>query len=155
MGQSTNGQICYGILLEEEIELPWDKEEFDGNEEAWWRTVNDYKPLHVCFVSDNYAPGFGSTDPRVYEQWDHEQAWLKANPLPFEMVNVCSGSNPIWIIASPGTFTSACRGKPLAITSEWLECEKMLAGPELEDFCEKHGIEHEDEPKWYLSSYWG
>jgi len=34
MGVSTDGQICYGICVDE-IELPWD-ESYDGDIESWW-----------------------------------------------------------------------------------------------------------------------
>lgn len=156
MGQSTNGQICFGILLEDGIELPWDKDEFEGEPWEWWRKINGYKPLYECFTQDGqeYAEGFSRDDPRIDEMMDHQSAWDKSNPLPFEMVNVCSGDYPIWIIAVPKTVVTANRGTPLALTSEWLE-EDLLVGHNLEEFCEKHDIKHADAPKWYLSSYWG
>lgn len=163
MGQSTDGQICYGILLDDGIEFPWDADEFGGDEEGWWRKISDYKPLHVCFVSDDYAPGFGKTDPRVGEQFAHERAWLDANPLPFKMVNCCSGDYPIWIIAVPDSFISCYRGEPTKLLQRdefsgmvctpgvvsWDEVEALIA------FCKKHSIAPDAIPAWYLSSYWG
>ena len=44
MSVRTDAEICYGILLEEGIELPWD-EEYEGDVWAWWDRVKD-NPEH-------------------------------------------------------------------------------------------------------------
>lgn len=70
MGQSTDGQISYGIMFEEGHDFPWEM-----YEEEDWMEVN------------------GQTNYTYSEQRDY----LKKNPLPFESVNVCSGDCPIFL----------------------------------------------------------
>lgn len=41
MSTSTDGQICFGVVFEEDYEFPWDDE---NNFEKWWQTVNGFKP---------------------------------------------------------------------------------------------------------------
>jgi hypothetical protein len=154
MGVSTDGEISYGILFEEGFKFPWDDDEYKGCVEEWWKSVNGYQNPHFDPLdsSGNYKPGVTRDDPRVGVYFEHSREWLKANPVPVELVNCCSGDCPIYILAMPGTTLKAWRGDPKAFSPQ-----QLVAPPakQLTDFCDKYGIETSDEPKWWLSSYWG
>jgi len=66
MGQSTDGQICYGVKFEEDFEFPWDDDPY-LDEDDWWLE--------------------GASEAEIDE---HRRDWLKAHPLPFELVNLVS-----------------------------------------------------------------
>lgn len=158
MGQSTDGQICYGFLFEEGHVFPWDDEKYDGPEE-WWREVNEYEnPEPNPFTPEGeYAEGFTDDDPRTKAYFKHIRYWEEDHPLPFEMVNVCSGDFPQYILAIPGTVTRANRGYPVEINPISLGDFSVEM---MQYFCismEKfgHGPKSGAEPAWYLSSYWG
>lgn len=154
MGVSTDGQICFGVLFEDGYEFPWDADEFEGFEEDWWRSVNGYIPLHKPYTEDgNYAPGWGQNDPRLDEHYKHKQAWEDEHPLPFELVNYCSGEYPMYILAIPGTVITAYRGVPVEIQPSLTIDKKAL--DRFNDLCAKFNIEFEQGPCWWLSSYWG
>lgn len=155
MGQSTNGQICFGVIFEEGDEFPWDSETFDYDIEIWWRDLKDYKD--TCFpyaeTESGYAEGFERGDPRISEMLDTRRAWFKENPLPVEVVNYCSGDCPMYILAIPSSTKSANRGYPIELNTGGFDVDvKELAA--FSEFMRAHfgGC---PVPQLYLSSYWG
>ena len=117
MSVSTDGQISFGILLDKNVELPWDDEKYRYDIEHWW------------------------VDKSQNEN------------LPVKLVNCCSDDYPIWIVSIPSSVMRCRRGYPVDFKFESLlvttkEVQKLM------DFCEKY-LHVDDEPKWYLSSYWG
>jgi len=159
MGQSTNGQLCYGIVFDEGFEFPWTNFDGDGGElEDWWIEVaHGYKPPFECFDEDgDYLPGFKTHDPRVDEYFSHRRAFKNAHPLPVVEVNYCSGDYPMYILAVPQSCRSNYRGDPKSIDPAQLVVTADQVNLLL-DFCKTHGIEltAEQSPQWWLSSYWG
>jgi len=158
MGVSTDGQICYGILLDEEVELPWGDDKYDDGIYDWWvYTVKGYEPPFEMFDDDGEY--IGGESNWTTQQIDHyfEHLWLfrKQNPLPVELVNVCSNDYPIYIIAAPETCVRATRGYPLPFEPSQLDNVSLAQKEELIKFCDDYEIEYDGEPQWYLSSYWG
>jgi len=146
MGESTDGQLCCGIMFEDYFEFPWDDENVELDE--WWREVNNCQ-VESPFTEWGYKPGV--TDSGDY--WDQLRQWDKENPIPVELVNYCSGDCPAWILAVPSSVRSCSRGDPLKFDPTDLivtlgEVRKLLK------FCEQFKIKA-TEPAWYLSSYWG
>lgn len=165
MGQSTNGEISYGIMFEEGHEFPWDADEFEGEIESWWRHIKGYKrPFDIYDAAGEYLPemlkhvtknayGQNVLDKEIAEKYyGHRIEWEKANPLPVELVNACSCDYPQWILAVPGTNQTAYRGYPKEIQPLIYETAKLQA---VLDFCKEFDICGGDGPKWWLSSYWG
>ncbi len=150
MSTSTNGQVCFGVRLEEDVELPW--REYD-DEESWWLDVNGYEQPFELFDADgNWLNGVEAPKERVTAYYAHKTAWLMANPLPFELVNYCSMDCPMYILAVPGTVVTANRGYPkeLAVDTAVLWPDGRIA---LHEFCEKYNLPIE--MSWWLTSYWG
>lgn len=158
---STDGQICFGVMLGEEgdVELPWidDAETWDNDPEEWWtKEVLGFKHSFEVFDErGEYLKGFTRKDPRVDKYFDEEFQFKKTAPkMPFELVNCCSGDYPMWILAIPSTTMSASRGYPVKF-----DPAKLVVNPielsQLLEFCEKYGIEYDGDPKWWLSSYYG
>ena len=179
MGVSTDGLICYGILLGE-VEFPWDDE--DDDIEEWWAfTVHGEGYAQTIFPFDedgdwNTAAGFSEEKHRsrdleqrvlLNNYHDERSAHKKSVPaLPIKMVNTCSDSAPVWIAAVPGSHMSASRGYPVQFDPKELDrplTYEALKG--LRDFLQKYYVdwmleEHDEEvelaePAWYLGSYWG
>lgn len=132
MGVSSDGEISYGIVFEEGYEFPWDVDH-DGDPEEWWIS----KVLQL-----------------IYKDYAEMHAILKDNPLPFQLVNYCSGEYPMYILAVPGTLKSAYRGSPKSFTLDELQVDEE-ASKKLIAFCEEYGLEGESEIGWTLSSYMG
>lgn len=158
MGQSTDGQICFGIMIDEGAEpFPWDEDDEDGygDIDEWWMKINGYTPPFEIWEENSaeYLPGV--TEEMRDEYYTHRREWKKANPLPVELVHHCSGDYPMYIIALPETYKNASRGypEPLELTDFEVSAERAM---ELVHFCEKYGIDiGEEYPRWWLSSYWG
>lgn len=152
MGTSTDGQISYGVEIEEGYEFPWDEH---GDMEEWWQEINGYAPDWCPFTEDgDYKEGVERGDPRISEYFDHKREWMKKNPLPVEIVVHCSYDYPMYIIAVPGTVLKNSRGYP----EEFKPWELEVTGIEtldLIEFCTKHSIEYIGEPAWRLTSLWG
>ena len=154
MGVSTDGQICFGIAFEDEMEFPWDSDEYDGDIEGWWIcAVNEYRSPFEIYNSDGeYLGGIKPSDERINEHYRAKRVFKNAHPLPVELVHHCSGDYPMYILAIPRTVKKASRGYPEEINpSEMVvtqdECNLLI------EFCEIHGIEAEA-PRWWLTSMW-
>lgn len=154
MGQSTNGQLCYGIVFEEDQEFPWNAEPFDGDEEDWWmvETGWEYDGEEPFTQQGDYKPGFSRDDPRVQAYFAHRREWKRVHPLPVQLVDYCSGDYPMWIIAVPSSIKTAYRGDPqeIDVAALTVDDNEVFA---LLDFCRKYELD--GEAKWWLSSYWG
>ena len=151
MGVSTNGQICFGVMLEEGVELPWGEDI-----EEWWRKVNDFKDVHEPWTEEGeYAEGWEERDPRFKEYYDARREWLKKNPLPVALVNYCSGDYPMYILAVPETFIQCSRGYPTEISVPDSFIVTIDQATAVLDFIEKYEIECDKKMRWWLSSYYG
>jgi len=155
MGTSTDGQICYGVHVGDT--LPWDdgEDEDPYDVEGWWRKFWGFKPSFELFTPEgDWIDGVAAPQEQRDAYNEETRDWDKAHPLPFELVNACSGDCPEWIIALPGTLKSASRGYPEKISEGTISLVHKDAALEryrvfLAEF------EVEGEPSWYLSSYWG
>jgi hypothetical protein len=156
MGQSTNGQICFGIMFEEGFEFPWTSDEDgEGDIESWWiYQVHGFKhDIELYDEAGNHIDGKEPSKEDLEKYYGPQQAFEKAHPLPIELVNYCSGDYPMYILAVPRTVKINHRGNAVAFNPGELvvtQEERAL----LIDFCGQHGIEMPNEPKWYLSSVW-
>ena len=157
MGVSTDGQLCFGILFEEGYSFPWYDDEYEGDlEKKYWRSLKGFVNPVECPYDENhnYKPGIsGFNDPRVDAYLDAAINWDKNNPIPITLVNYCSGDVPMYIIATKNI--SASRGYPGVIDPNFLNIDYEEEKKKIFDFLSACGIETTEEPKWYLSSYWG
>lgn len=163
MGTSTNGEISFGIMFEEDFEFPWDEEmddgenshNFEGDIEEWWRLMNGFSIADSPYDQQgNYKPGVKEGDPRINAYHERQCEWDKAHPLPVQLVNYQSGDCPAYILAVPQSVITARRGCPEVLKIEELNTNEA-ATTVLVEFCKRFGIEHDQQPKWWLSSYWG
>ena len=155
MGISTDGQICYGVLFEDDYEFPWDAEEYGGDIEAWWRAVNGYQPPFELYDSDgNYLDGIEPPQMRIDAYFGARHEWDEQHAVPVARVNACSGDHPLYIVAVPSTVRKAYRGWPETFNPTDLQVDST-AVDELCEFCDKYGLAYQGEPAWYLSSYYG
>ena len=60
MVQSTDGQLSYGVVFDEDFEFPWDAEKWEGDIEEWWRDVKGFSnPMYYPFDQEgDYEPGY-------------------------------------------------------------------------------------------------
>lgn len=150
MGVSTDGELSYGVIFDEDDEFPWDEH---GDEEAWWRDVNEYKcPLEWPFDENGEWLDVPDRESKASACFAHQREWMKANPMPFRLVNACSGDYPQWIVAMPGIGFCARRGYPVKI--DGLPDVDPTALQKLKSFL-KDFLDCDEEPGWVLSSYWG
>jgi len=155
MGVSTNAQLCFGVSLEEETELPWNNDRYDYDCDKWWRNINGFKySVEDPFDDDgNWRTDISDTiREELYDiRYTEEKVWDAAHPLPVEIVWHCSGDYQMYIIAARGTLVVARRGYPESIDPASLtvsdEDRDALIG-----FCEQFGFD--GEPGWWLSSMW-
>jgi hypothetical protein len=156
MGVSTNGQICYGILFDEDYDFPWQEGDEDDDIEHWWvYTVHGFKHSFELYTeAGDYIGGQRPAQDVLDRHYEEKHEFEKTIPgLPVELVNVCSCDYPQYILAVRGTEMTAYRGYPkvfnpasLTVTDEQKQA--------LLDFCKAHNIEVPSEPEWYLSSLW-
>lgn len=156
MSTSTDGQICYGVVFEEDYEFPWDDEVYNGDFDEWWLVESGWRwnKENPYTPDGEYASGFSKDDPRIDEYYDSRNAWKDAHPAPVELVNYQSGECPAYILAIPSSVLIAHRGyaevfRPSELVAKDDEAEKLM------EFCSKYGLEFEEGPCWLLSSYWG
>lgn len=153
MSTLTNGQICYGVLFEEDFDFPWGEED----PEDWWRdTIQGYKrPFEIYTEDGDYIGGVRPDQSRLDEYFNHRRDFEKTHPFPVELVNCCSADYPRYIIAARSTVKVARRGYPEQFSADEISVTIEDANA-LVDFIRKY-IQPNGEIKagWYLSSYWG
>lgn len=127
MSTSTDGQLCYGIELEE---IPWEDEDF----EEW------------------YAREILKIDT---SEMEYEEALKVYEEIKIDCLFHCCYDEPMYILYIKGTELTASRGYPehvdmgdlsKAITKEALE--------DLEKIADMVYPDHET-AAWILSSMWG
>jgi hypothetical protein len=156
MGTSTNGQICFGILFEEDFEFPWTSDEDgEGDIHDWWiYQIHGFKhDIELFDEAGNHIDGKEPSKEDLEKYYGPKRAFEVAHPLPIELVNYCSGDSAMYILAVPSSTMTARRGYPEEFQPERLTVTQQEIVVLL-DFCRQHYIEMPSEPKWYLSSLW-
>lgn len=156
MSISTDGQICFGFLFEEDYEFPWDTEEFVHDIDTWWlEGVNQYKPPFQMYNDrGEYIDGVEPSKERFDIYYSHKDVFKATMPkVPVELVNCQSCDYPVYILAVPGTVRSASRGSPEMFEPDLLKYEPGSFNA-LVEFLEKYNIVPTGDAEWYLSSLW-
>jgi len=169
MGVSTDGIICVGYDLGEEVEFPWrdgdgdddqpsDLPRWVDDEESWWDWHTGYRPSSYPFGDDgNWLPGLTEKSDRdaAYKLYATERdAWRESHPKkPFELVHHCSGECTMYILAIPGTVITAARGYPKEIPAYW-GAPTSEAVEALQKVAETLGLDRDGFPKRLLCSMW-
>ena len=128
------GQICFGIAFRMGVEFPWDKDGYDGDINNWWE--------HEVLGLQNTA-----------ELHDKNGFQKQDQPLPVQLVNCCNEDYPHWILAVPNSIVVSYEYQPASFSPSDLRVAKE-AENELIGFCRQHGIDFDEGPRWWLSSYW-
>jgi hypothetical protein len=151
MSTSTDGQLSYGVLFDQGFRFPWDTKDGHGSLNDWWLEVKGFKPTYYPYTEEGDHKE-DATELLISEYYNQKAAWKKATPLPVFLINYCSCDYPMYILASKHIECS--RGYPEEINIDFLQ-DTQEAHAKLIQFLEEFGIEHEDKPRWLLSSYWG
>ncbi len=153
----VDGQICYGLLLDEGVKLPWDGN-LQGDIMRWWCYVAlDFVPSVELF--DNQGHYLDDSIPSIVEierYFEERDSFLASHQsLPVEMLNVQCTRDPIWILAIPDSIIKSDWGYPETFNPMDLAKKAPLVWNKiLTDFCVAYDIEYRGIPQWYLSSYW-
>lgn len=138
MGVSTNAILFYGIDIGEEVP-DWDEDALDE-----WEVT--------------YASRLGIKEPEVpyndneevhKKYWDNKSKLAKASGC--KVGQYCCSEYPMRYVALKETETTVYRGEAVEIKSLTVPVD---ANDKLRRFCKVMGIEYQD-PKWFLTSYWG
>lgn len=160
MSITNDGKICYGIKFGEDTEFPWDNylgKITGDDEEGWWlNVVLKYKPSFEIFNEEgDFINGEKPCEDVIHKYYNERFKFIEDNKkFPLKLVNYCSGSFPMYILAIPESLKCANRGYPLVITESNFHNEEKW-NKFLIDFCKEYSLNYESEPEWYLSSYWG
>lgn len=84
MSVSTDGQICYGILLDEDAELPWKTEGYGYGIENWWiYGVHEFKHSVELYDNEgNHLNGVKPTGGTVRRLLSGKAKFLEGSPTP-------------------------------------------------------------------------
>jgi len=154
MGTSTDAQLCFGVALPEDTDIPWRCDKFGFDFEDWWRVTTGYHPPFELFDSRGaWLDGSAPPVDVVSAYYAAQKAWDAAHPAPVLEVWHCSDRYKMFIVAVPGTLIEARRGYP----------QPIAALPEVDpaqvraftEFCQRYFPEVQAEPGWLLSSWWG
>ncbi len=152
---SSDGQICFGVQLREDEQMPWDQNKFDCEIEEWWfRGVNTFTSSFEMYdeVGDLIKKNPDWTQDEYDTYWKEWMIHRKNNPMPVAIVMHCSYENPLYIVAVKGTFQYAPRGYPQHFETQPItEAEHMT----LSKFITEHDLPTEGDHDWWLTSLYG
>jgi len=156
MGISVYGQVCFGVLLDDGMELPWE----DSDVEDWWTfTVCGFKHSFEIWDKVTWKRLSDITNEQVDYYYKELFDFQKLYPCPIELVNYCSDSYPMYILAATGSIHSVSFGDTQEVDVQgWFDTDSETEwGKMLLDFCQNHGIilKENSKPKWWLSCYYG
>jgi hypothetical protein len=147
MTTSTNGILCYGFIINEDVELPWKTDDYDNDFDNWYYTevVPFKEPFEIT----------SNTDSKIRQEYfSLYYDFKQKNPAPFELVNYCSCDYPMFILAV--ARIKASRGDPTVINPLELTEYSKEDTKDLKEFAVKYNlIDETDSPSWWLCSYWG
>jgi len=151
MSISSDGQICFGIALDESEEYPWD----DDFERWWFDEVCGYVEPFPLFTEDGgyINPEDQGDQAKTGRYFAHQRTFAEQHPCPVRLDMHCSYEYPMWILAV-GPKLRAWRGTPVSFEKGDLHVS-MADYDALLAFCETHGVQYEGEPTWWLSSLYG
>ena len=158
MSISSDAQISYGVLIEEEgmdDMLPWIREGREALESWWLRETGFEHSFEIYNGKGGYVNEMKPADNIIDKYYEEEDRWMKKHPLPLEEVNYCSSDTPMYILAVPNTLVTANRGYPTVLNLDTFSVDMEQQKKQLLDFCENYNIKYIKGPGWFLSSYWG
>ena len=159
MGQSTNGIICYGVDLGEE--LPW-----VANSETWGKLEehgfdegdnDDEIMAHLLgglpIFKSEHESGSDAWGEELSEYWEKRDHILEESGI--KLVRHCSGDYPMYILAATGTVMSASRGDPKAFNPAKMAADLEMTRGDQKLRAALAKLEVKDqEPSWLLCSMW-
>lgn len=153
MGISVNGQICYGVILKEGQEFPWDKEGY-GIETWWVYSILGFRhSVELYDKNGNLLEGINPSQEEIDTYWQEKYDFQKQNPAPpVKLINYGFGYQPLWMLAVPSSVRAAPKCnltifKPSYLTVTEHEQNNLIR------FCRQYGIVFYEGPRWWLSSY--
>jgi hypothetical protein len=156
VGVSTDAIICYGIPVKEDVKLPWNDDNGQGDIEDWWL----YTAMKFCHTFDPYDKEGnrleGTTDDMISAYHAEADKFLEDHPCPVELIWHCSYDYPMFIIALPGSLVTSCRGDVTKIDPDMIAKAPFYQGTAaLHDFIYTHKIPTDGKIGWHLVSMWG
>ena len=145
MGQSTNGILFYGILIDgDECECQF------GEEDNEWEKV--YAGMMGIHEPDEWLEGDENNLKLWREYWSRRDENCKESPCIIDLH--CSCDYPCHYIAIRETHMVAHRGYPKSLDDLSVSGETFKKwDQQLENFCSLMRIAWA-EPNWYLASLW-
>ena len=153
MGDRAKAQICFGIAFEEDHEFPWDN--YECIDDWWVYEVLKFKPTVQIYNDEgNWINGI-EPDKKLVDDYYNEKSFVKNSRLiPIELVRHSHYANPMYIIALPG-YTIEVDWGELEIINPESFCYDIIEKRVLIDFCKEFNIKFKEDPKWYLTVYYG
>ena len=153
MGLDTSGILFYGILLDENLQVPWAEPEFEFE----WED---------CYLA---RIGFVEPPPESDRSWDREthsrwyeekyQLWKERRKAALSAAS-CSvdaygmvSSEPCYYVALDAAHYEGSDRPPLELNPSQLQIPED-ADETLRRFCETLGLPFQ-QPRWYLTGLYG
>lgn len=137
----------------DEFQMPWDNDKHDRDPDDWWIEVNrvlekDGAPRYPYTEEGEHKEGM--TEAEVDRYWDWRKAWLKENPIPFEVEQYGHYNYGYTFIALKGAVTAADIYKPRKIDEALFEIQRTEELDELREICKKYEIPIDEDGGWYI-----
>lgn len=137
MGQSAYASVGFGALLEEGDSLPWESDEFEGDEAEWWR--------RQCGWRDEFIYSPIQAENAAY--FERQRAFDDANPLPVVVTWRGWGDYRETVLCVPGSVQSVEYDGDFDV-SRVIDFDEDATA--FLAFCERYGIKLRHRPRWLL-----
>jgi hypothetical protein len=153
MSRTVEGIICFGVLMDEESQVPWNQKEYSYDIDDWWLFgICKFKPTEEIFNKDGSYIDPKPTRKQIDGYFNEERKFKKDHPLPIQIVRIGNSEEPRFIIAAIGTVTMGHLYDPYVLPAACMDV-KTEDVDILLHFCIQYQIEYIGKPSWYLAAY--
>lgn len=148
----ATAKICFGFIVKDDYNLPWNKKEYDGHIDDWWLegVLGFDKDFYDYYDTERRE----RIEPAYTEEYYEPRKKLKENnPLPIEIeyFGHANGATRDVIIVPDSCMWLQWGPKPFDFTDE-INLDKL---GKYKEFCLEYIPDEFEQPKWLWGSYYG
>jgi hypothetical protein len=156
MSRTLKTYVCFGVLLENTEQLPWNHAKYEYYINDWWiDSVCGFKPSTELFDSNREYINKYSTYEQVQTYIEERKKFIREHLLPVELITYGYSEDELGMILShKDLIYQTWYDTPIKLNNTMFDFKTIPPqSVSITKFCEDHNIKYKEEPAWYTVSY--